>query len=243
MQTNPTLDRPSDSPELQYRIPGAENLAFGHASAEELARRAQSEAMQQLPTQETDRLSRQATEHASEYVNTPKYLPEECPRRSRHISHLLEGYRGALTNMIQQGEAVQPSIWRSIKSLITGEESQGIPTKKYTRRDLIRAESRIGSQLFGAVPKGHQREFFCLDEHAWIWYEQWKDAAGKKQQVTTRYEIHDNGILKVQDDAPYRVVEGEELQNFMHSMDLYYDHVARHIYRRDPRTGHFLPHA
>ncbi len=31
-------------------------------------------------------------------------------------------------------------------------------------RQLIRRESKIGSQLFGQVPSGRSREFFCLDE-------------------------------------------------------------------------------
>lgn len=102
--------------------------------------------------------------------------------------------------------------------LVTGSEPKRqtpklVPTKalaKLTRRDLIRMESKIGSQLFGPVPKGHRREFFCLDEHTWIWYEEWSDAKGKRQSITTRYEVHPNNILKVQDNQPYQVVEGEE---------------------------------
>ena len=40
-------------------------------------------------------------------------------------------------------------------------------------RQLIRRESKIGSQLFGQVPSGRSREFFCLDERTWVWSESW----------------------------------------------------------------------
>lgn len=112
--------------------------------------------------------------------------------------------------------------------------------KKLTNRDLIRMESQVGAQLFGPVPKGHRREFFCLDEHTWIWYEEWNDAQNKPQSITTRYEVHPNGILKVQDGQPYQVVEGEELHNLARATRLYREQVMRGIYHRDPVTGQKL---
>jgi hypothetical protein len=108
---------------------------------------------------------------------------------------------------------------------------------KLTERDLIRLESKLGSQLFGAVPKGHRREFFCLDEHTWIWYEEWTDSKGKRQSITTRYEVHPNNILKVQDNQPYQVVEGAELHNLAMATRLYREQVIRGIYHRDHITG------
>jgi len=125
--------------------------------------------------------------------------------------------------------------------LVTGNEPPArVPRggiKKLTNRDLIRLESKIGAQLFGPIAKGHRREFFCLDEHTWIWYEEWNDAQGKHQSVTTRYEVHPNGILKVQDGQPYKVVEGEELHNFAMATRLYREQVIRNVYHRDPITG------
>jgi len=111
-----------------------------------------------------------------------------------------------------------------------------------SNRDLIRLESKIGGQLFGAVPKGHRREFFCLDEHTWIWHEEWIDAETRqKRAITTRYEIRNNGIIKVQDNQPYESVEGEELSNLITAIQLYYDRVVREIYHYDPATGRPLP--
>ena len=47
------------------------------------------------------------------------------------------------------------------------------PLKQLTERDLIRLESEIGAQLFGPLPKGRRREFFCLDASTWIWHEEY----------------------------------------------------------------------
>lgn len=133
-------------------------------------------------------------------------------------------------------------LMSAVTKLITGTEPTGRTgsSKRYTNRDLIRMESKIGAQLFGPVPKGHRREFFCLDEHTWIWYEEWADAKGKRQSITTRYEIHPHGILKVQDGQPYQVVEGDELNNFGIATRLYREQVMRGVYHRDPITGHPL---
>lgn len=130
---------------------------------------------------------------------------------------------------------------QKIATLITGDEPA--PTvragrARFTRRDLIRMESRIGGKLFGPVPKGHRREFFCLDRYTWVWYEEWVDATTHKRvSTTTRYEVHDNGVLKVQQGQPYRFVEGQELTNLVWAMHLYYEEVTRQIYGYDPATG------
>ncbi len=111
---------------------------------------------------------------------------------------------------------------------------------KPTRRQLIQMESEIGGTLFGEVPKGHRREFFNLDAQTWIWHEEWRDQAGKYRSATTRYEVHDTGILKAQEGARYSFLDGEELENFILSTRLYYERVARDIYQRDPDTGQSL---
>jgi len=134
---------------------------------------------------------------------------------------------------------------KKVLSLIVGsnptEDSLRIPKnrpfKKLTERELLRLESQIGSGLFGPVPDGRRREFFCLDESTWIWHEEWTDEKGNPQQTTTRYEVHPNGILKVQEGARYHYLEGEELTNLTTATHLYYERVAREVYKRDPQTG------
>ena len=113
--------------------------------------------------------------------------------------------------------------------------------KRLTERELIQRESEIGAQLFGPIPPGHHRKFFNLDETTWIWYEEWIDPeTRKKKTTTTRYEVHTNGILKVQEGARYNFLEGREFDNLVTATQLYYERVMHHVYRRDPQTGRKL---
>lgn len=136
-------------------------------------------------------------------------------------------------------------LLRNMVKLIIGDDSQvGAKPKakaqkavKITDRDLLRLESKIGATLFGEVPKGRRREFFCLDESTWIWHEEWKDEKGVERQLSVRYEVHPNGIMKVSEGPRYQFIEGDELNNFVEATRLYYEQVARDIYKRDPKTG------
>lgn len=114
------------------------------------------------------------------------------------------------------------------------------PLKVLTERELLTLESEVGAKLFGPVPAGHRREFFCLDEHTWIWHEEWLDANKKLATSTIRYEVSDHGVLKVQEGARYSYLEGEELQNFGIAIRMYYEQVAREVYQLDPATGQKL---
>lgn len=110
------------------------------------------------------------------------------------------------------------------------------PLAKLTERELIQLESEIGSTLFGEVPKESRREFFNLDPSTWIWYDESTDPlTGQKTQLTIRYEVHKNGILKVQEGARYDFIDGQELQNFIVAVQLYYERVQRHVYHREPQ--------
>jgi hypothetical protein len=141
------------------------------------------------------------------------------------------------------------SVFKKALGLIIGDSTtdqvlrmpKNRPLKKFTERELIQLESEIGSKLFGDIPAGHRREFFCLDEATWIWYEEFKDSkTGKLEQRTIRYEIHDTGVLKVQEGARYSFIEGDELKNLLAAATMYYEQVARGVYHRDPRTGQKL---
>lgn len=102
---------------------------------------------------------------------------------------------------------------------------------KLTERELIQMESEIGSQLFGQIPSGGRREFFNLDPSTWIYYDEWVDElTGKRQNLTLRYEVHHNGILKVKEGARYEFIHGEELTNFITATENYYKHVSERLY-------------
>lgn len=140
------------------------------------------------------------------------------------------------------------SILKTAMELLVGTEGQTDlfkvplskkrPLRKLYERQLITLESEIGGKLFGTIPRDvKRREFFNLDPRTWIWYEEYRDNDGKDATRTIRYEIHDEGIFKVQEGAKYSYIDGEELEHFVLATKLYYEEVARDIYHIDPTTG------
>ena len=101
--------------------------------------------------------------------------------------------------------------------------------------DMIRREAKVGGQLFGPIPSGHQREFFCLDEHTWVWHEAWIDEKGKRQSVTTRYEMRPDGVLKAQNNRAYQTISRQEATNLKHAIRLYAERVLP-MYGMQPPT-------
>lgn len=93
-------------------------------------------------------------------------------------------------------------------------------------RALLQREAEIGGKLFGTIPKGHTRQFFCFDEHTWIWHETWTDDAGRKKAVTTKYETRPNGVIKSQDGQSYQRLTLDEARNLYQAVGLYHERVT-----------------
>lgn len=93
-------------------------------------------------------------------------------------------------------------------------------------RTLLQMEAKIGGEIFGALPKGHSRQFFCLDERTWMWHETWKDAKGKQHAVTTRYDVRPGGVLKSQDGQTYQRLTRDEARNLYLAADIYQQRVT-----------------
>jgi hypothetical protein len=110
------------------------------------------------------------------------------------------------------------------------------PRDDETRRNhegeqsLIRLEAKIGGQLFGPIPAGHQREFFCLDEHTWVWHESWTEK-GQNKSISTRYEVRPTGVLKCQDGQTYRRLSDSEARNLYKAVELYRQRVSTEYQR------------
>jgi hypothetical protein len=117
---------------------------------------------------------------------------------------------------------------KKLFSTLTAQRQEDRDAELY--RNLIRHEAKIGGQLFGPVPKDHRREFFCLDEHTWVWHEEWLDSQGIRHIKTTRYDIRPNGILKAQDGQNYQYVGDEEARHFYQATKLYFQRVRSEIY-------------
>lgn len=112
---------------------------------------------------------------------------------------------------------------------------QGMTTQRQQERkaelyrNLIRHEARIGGTVFGTVPAGHRREFFCLDEHTWVWHEEWTDNNGQHRAQTTRYDVRPTGIVKSQGNS-YQVVSDSEAQRLLTAARLYQRDVRAQMY-------------
>lgn len=146
-----------------------------------------------------------------------------------------------MTKILKKALSLIVGDTSSVLDLSMPKKQQERPLKKLTERELLQLESEIGAKLFGDVPAGHRREFFCLDEKTWIWYEEWINSKTKKtERMTIRYEVHANGIMKVQEGARYSYIEGEELANLVAATKMYYEQVARNVYKRDPASGQKL---
>lgn len=98
-------------------------------------------------------------------------------------------------------------------------------------RAILREAARIGGTVFGPVPKGVRREFFCLDTHTWVWHEEWTDEKKVHHARTTRYDVRPHGIFKAQDGQPYQPVSKAEAMNLYHAVHEYNQAV----------DGYFMP--
>ncbi len=108
---------------------------------------------------------------------------------------------------------------------------KALSTPLNSTQEIIRYEAKIGGQLFGPVPNKHRREFFCLDEHTWVWHEEWPDKRGRRRSLTTRYDVRPNGVFKTQGNNPYREVDQEELLNLYQASQLYSRKVIPELQR------------
>ena len=98
-------------------------------------------------------------------------------------------------------------------------------------RNLIRKEAAIGGTLFGTLPNGHRRSFFCLDEHTWVWHEEWTDKVGQKHTRNTRYDVRPSGVVKIQDGRGYQALSPSEARNLRDAVRRYYSRVMTEVYR------------
>jgi hypothetical protein len=112
---------------------------------------------------------------------------------------------------------------------VLGIQKADVREKQY--RDLIRREAKIGGQLFGEVPAGHRREFFCLDEHTWVWHEEWINSAGTKQIRNTQYSVRPQGVVKMHNGSnSYHSLSPSEARNFHDAVRKYYSRVTKTLY-------------
>jgi hypothetical protein len=104
-------------------------------------------------------------------------------------------------------------------------------------RQAIREEAKVGGHVFGAVPDGVRREFFCLDERTWVWHEEWKDETSKPHVRTTRYDVRPHGIFKAQNGRDYQPISRQEARNLVLAAKKYNDLIDDEL---EPILGYRL---
>lgn len=120
------------------------------------------------------------------------------------------------------------SIINLVQKQITSKSSAQREATLY--RNLMRHEAKIGGAVFGKIPEGRRREFFCLDEHTWVWHEEWTGSDGKHNVMTTRYDVRPTGILKSQNGSHYQPVGAQEAKRLWQASKLYQQKVNQEIY-------------
>jgi len=108
---------------------------------------------------------------------------------------------------------------KKLLSIIAPKDDEAIRAQIY--RNVIREAAKMGGNLFGPIPEGSRREFFCLDKHTWIWHEEWTDTNNIRHTRTTRYDISPQGILKAQDGQPYQPVGRDEAYRLLQATNRY----------------------
>jgi hypothetical protein len=119
-------------------------------------------------------------------------------------------------------------MFNKILSLISGHGDEQRQIDYY--RQLMRREAELGGHVFGPIPAGRRREFFCLDKNTWIWHEEWTDANGLRQSKTTRYDVRPTGILKAQANGSYHRVGEEESRNLVQAAQIYISRSLSELY-------------
>ena len=102
--------------------------------------------------------------------------------------------------------------------------------RRPSRAELINAESKLGSTIFGPVPEGHRREFFHDKDNIWIWHEDWLDQTNQLHHMTVRYEVRPSGIYKKISAGRYIRLDGAELDNFCRATHVYLFVIKQKLY-------------
>lgn len=102
--------------------------------------------------------------------------------------------------------------------------------RRPSRAELINAESKLGSTIFGPIPEGHRREFFHDRENVWLWHEDWLDREKHRHQLTVRYEVRPSGVYKKLSAGKYVQLKGAELENFRQATKVYLHIIKQKLY-------------
>lgn len=102
--------------------------------------------------------------------------------------------------------------------------------KAEATQDLMRKELAVTKGIFGPLKPGTKRDFFCLDKHTWVWYEEWTADDGQRKHMTTRYMVRPSEIVKSLNGGPYQRLTAQEARNLKAAAQTYTERVNKHLY-------------
>lgn len=117
-----------------------------------------------------------------------------------------------------------------IKSFFQAHQVGVIFESEMHRQDILRKEIAAAKGIFGPKKEDSVRDFFCVDRHTWLWYEEWRGSDGQRKRMTTRFDVRDGRVMKSQNGGEYRDVTDRELKNFKDSVVAYYAAVKKSLY-------------
>ena len=97
------------------------------------------------------------------------------------------------------------------------------------KNDLLKREAKVGAQVFGPIPVGTSREFFCLEKNTWVWSETNKKD-GKYVTNTTKYIIRPTELVKSVNGSSYQKTTLEEARRFKDAVGRYRKIVREDVY-------------
>ncbi len=107
-----------------------------------------------------------------------------------------------------------------------------VNTSEAQQQQLTRQEITAAQGIFGPIKEGTVRDFFCVDQHTWVWYEEWTEANGQRKRMTTRFDVRGGTVVKSQNGGEYSQLVGRELQNFNASAVAYVGKVKKSMYEQ-----------
>lgn len=191
-------------------------------SAKAQAKAAKISAKKQIKAQKAQELSAEASRAAKisgTSVQSSFKIPHARAESQDSASNYTPAYSHAPTRTVTYPAAAPAYAPKPLRR-----------TAFMTRGDLINAESRLGSTIFGPIPAGHRREFFHDQENIWIWFESWRDETDHPRQLTVRYEVRPSGVYKKISAGSYFKLTGDELENFRRATHAYLHIIKKYLY-------------
>lgn len=109
--------------------------------------------------------------------------------------------------------------------------SQAPSIPRISANSLQGQEAQLGGQLFGPIPDGQNRQFYCQDPSTWVWREEWVDQNGQAQTLVTRYQMRSGVITKQQTGQADQIVDIDEARNLLLSVRWYYYLIRKQLYQ------------